>query len=1004
MTRFLIAVGLVAIGCTGAPDPAEPRSLEPEPCLWHIDADGDGYGDARTLALCAPSDGYVADASDCDDTDPDIRPGAIERCDGHRVDEDCDGLVNDDDPSVQGGVPTWPDVDGDGFGDRTAEPELRCVVGLYRSRDGTDCDDADPFTFVGAAGLEDAWACMTDRDLDGWGDADAVEPVEAGSDCDDADAGLSPIAQDVFGDGIDQDCSGEDLWSLHDGFESGGPHPWVWWRDIGGYPEDVGALGTRRSWRVYSQNLLTEPVDTRVCETLAWEMWVLYWEDELSNYGSGPITVAFHDGVSWIELLRYDEPPPRGFVRLRGPVDAPGAFREGFQLRITVGGSITFDEIRLSCAGSDQDGDGIGDRADCDDADPHHWSDCGRCVDSDGDGFGEECDLGLDCDDTLSAAHPGGTDVDINGIDEDCNGYDGQGLFDDFEAGARTVPIWDTPMHAAYSGWYVREGRFALGLGRDGEVTSQPVDTSGCERLYWSMHALRRWTELGDRLEIALFDGGQWVVVDTVDGSGADDAAFRFHSGMVDERSLMGMHTRLRLRVLKGGGFSSPSFYVDDLLLECSGPDTDGDGFPEQRDWDDGDARRWTGPCTDVDDDGFGPGCDLGEDCRDTDASYSPLADDPYGDGEDTNCDGFDGDVLFDDFDSGWTNPSAWGYFSRVAVSGDSDGRSLVLGRTAFAETTTIDTSDCAAVMWSFQGLRGTPDLDEELTVSYWDGAQWVRTYGWPGKGTPDAFWTPHAGLLEGDDVTHPVFRMRWSVEDISSYGYSIDDVLVACSEPDTDGDGVAGLVDCAPDDGHHWFDCGACIDLDGDGYGVNCDLGIDCVPTEASIHPGMDDPLGDGIDSDCSGADGVGWYDGFESGGATGFWTYLGDVAYEHDAASTGSLGLELRGEASIESIGIDTSACSALSWSFHSADHPHYPPEPAEALVVSWSDGSGWTELVRVPGGSASSGFVPQQGVLADAAALTGDFRLRFVLESIGANWSDAVHLDDVQLHCVP
>ncbi|MEM6926249.1 MAG: hypothetical protein AAF602_04940 [Myxococcota bacterium] len=45
-----------------------------------------------------------------------------------------------------------------------------------------------------------------------------------------------------------------------------------------------------------------------------------------------------------------------------------------------------------------------------------------------------------------------------------------------------------------------------------------------------------------------------------------------------------------------------------------------------------------------------------------------------------------------------------------------------------------------------------------------------------------------------------------------------------------------------------------------------------------------------------------------------------------------------------------------------------------------------------------------MPLQGVLADAAALTGDFQLRFVIESIGANWSDAVHLDDVQLHCVP
>lgn len=57
--------------------------------------------------------------SDCDDGDPEIRPGAEERCDG--VDNDCDGLIDNDavDPS------TWYlDGDGDGFGD-----EARSVQG-----------------------------------------------------------------------------------------------------------------------------------------------------------------------------------------------------------------------------------------------------------------------------------------------------------------------------------------------------------------------------------------------------------------------------------------------------------------------------------------------------------------------------------------------------------------------------------------------------------------------------------------------------------------------------------------------------------------------------------------------------------------------------------------------------------------------------------------------------------------------------------------------------------
>ena len=40
---------------------------------WHADADGDGYGDALNgPAACERPEGYVADASDCDDSDADV--------------------------------------------------------------------------------------------------------------------------------------------------------------------------------------------------------------------------------------------------------------------------------------------------------------------------------------------------------------------------------------------------------------------------------------------------------------------------------------------------------------------------------------------------------------------------------------------------------------------------------------------------------------------------------------------------------------------------------------------------------------------------------------------------------------------------------------------------------------------------------------------------------------------------------------------------------------------
>ncbi|GDX82429.1 hypothetical protein LBMAG42_42400 [Deltaproteobacteria bacterium] len=66
--------------------------------IWYADADGDGYGDAgsTTLACDAPT-GYLADDTDCDDTDFTVYPGAPPRC---GLDADCDGAIEDIDPGT----------------------------------------------------------------------------------------------------------------------------------------------------------------------------------------------------------------------------------------------------------------------------------------------------------------------------------------------------------------------------------------------------------------------------------------------------------------------------------------------------------------------------------------------------------------------------------------------------------------------------------------------------------------------------------------------------------------------------------------------------------------------------------------------------------------------------------------------------------------------------------------------------------------------------------------
>ncbi len=61
---------------------------------FYEDADGDIYGNpaVAVVAIFAPP-GYVTDNTDCDDTDPDINPGATEIRDG--ADNDCDGLTDE---------------------------------------------------------------------------------------------------------------------------------------------------------------------------------------------------------------------------------------------------------------------------------------------------------------------------------------------------------------------------------------------------------------------------------------------------------------------------------------------------------------------------------------------------------------------------------------------------------------------------------------------------------------------------------------------------------------------------------------------------------------------------------------------------------------------------------------------------------------------------------------------------------------------------------------------
>ena len=194
---------------------------------FYADADGDTFGDVSVLeSVCAATGGFVADATDCDDSDATSFPGAPERCD--EVDSDCDGATDDADATDI--LTFYVDTDGDTFGDVSVSVAA-CATPEGYVADSTDCNDADEYVYPGADetcnGADDDCDGVVDNDavdlhdwyydadLDGYGDAatalsECAAPagyLADNTDCDDARDDIFPGAPDAC-DGEDRDCDG----------------------------------------------------------------------------------------------------------------------------------------------------------------------------------------------------------------------------------------------------------------------------------------------------------------------------------------------------------------------------------------------------------------------------------------------------------------------------------------------------------------------------------------------------------------------------------------------------------------------------------------------------------------------------------------------------------------------------------------------------------------------------------------------------------------------------
>ncbi len=208
------------------------------PTGWWIDGDGDGFGTGALSedSCTAPTADHVlpAKGEDCDDIDIASYPGAPEVCDG--VDNDCDELIDVQDPDLDvfTAESVWRDLDGDGFGDIEREAFACEGIGLPGFADNPDdCDDRDdlinPDATEACNGYDDdcdelidtqdldvdlgtAPTWWADFDEDGWGNA-ALSVVSCEQpnfyadndlDCDDGDDLSGPEVEwwiDADGDG-----------------------------------------------------------------------------------------------------------------------------------------------------------------------------------------------------------------------------------------------------------------------------------------------------------------------------------------------------------------------------------------------------------------------------------------------------------------------------------------------------------------------------------------------------------------------------------------------------------------------------------------------------------------------------------------------------------------------------------------------------------------------------------------------------------------------------------
>jgi parallel beta-helix repeat protein len=430
---------------------------------YYRDADRDSFGDASsTSSACSAPSGYVANTTDCDDTDSGVNPAATETCDGE--DDDCDGTV---DEAAASDAKTWyRDADSDGYGGST-DSERACSASSGYVSTSTDCDDSDASAYPGATetcdgddddcdgtiddGATDTTTWYRDYDNDSYGvstdtKTQCEQPsgyVSTSGDCNDVSAAVNPAATETC-DGVDNNCD-----SSTDGADSSDATTYYDDDDRDNYGDasDTQGACSRPTGYVTNDDDCDDtdsgvrPGATETCdgedddcdgevdESTASDATTYYLDADADGYG---LTSSTTKSCS----------VPSGYSATSGDCNDSSA-------AAYPGGTEICDTLDNDCDGSTDESSAT---------DALTWY-----RDSDSDGYGKltvtssSCSKptgyvadSTDCDDTKSAVNPGEDETCFNSIDDDCDGSTDESCADEHCGTISADETWEANEYGHY--------------------------------------------------------------------------------------------------------------------------------------------------------------------------------------------------------------------------------------------------------------------------------------------------------------------------------------------------------------------------------------------------------------------------------------------------------------------------------------------------------------------------------------------------------------------------